>query len=215
MVLKKLVIGSKLSIINENSTTFEGIVRTIMGDNFIIQVKTNQPNFCSKKKGDTLEYLIGFEYEAYKCVSEIHEFKMNNQFSTLVLSSPEIISQIERRKFLKLQTVIHIAYYIIPENENYEELDNVPLNYWNRLKNSYTMDISGDGLSLISYEGSDPNQCVLIRLFLYEEIKLLAKVIKSLPEEDSTKFKLYLQFEDISSKHEKLLVDYVNQNLNK
>lgn len=77
------------------------------------------------------------------------------------------------------------------------------------------MDISGGGLSLIAYENSDVNQCVLIKLFLYEEIKLLAKVIRSIPEEDSTKFKLYLQFEDINSKHEKLIVDYVNQNLNK
>lgn len=214
MFLRKLTIGTNINIINENKTTFEGMVRTIISDNLIIQIKVSQPNFNPKKKGDNLEYMIGFEFEAYRCVSNIHEIKMNNQFATFVLSIPEIISRIERRKFLRLQTVMQIAYYLIPENEQYKDIDSLPQGYWGRIKNTFTMDIAGGGVSLIAYETSEPNQCVLVKLFLYEDIRILAKVVRSVLDENGTKYKVSLQFLDINPRHEKIIADYVNQNIN-
>jgi c-di-GMP-binding flagellar brake protein YcgR len=213
MILSKLAIGSKLSIINENKTAYEGIVRTVMGDNFIIQIKIAQPNYASVKKGDNLEYLVGLDVEAYRCVSTIQEINTNHQFTTIVLGNLEVISKIERRKYLRVQSVINISYYPIPENEHYETLNSVPHSYWKKIKSTFTMDISGGGVSLIAYENNVPDQNVLIKLYLYEEIRLLARVVRSSIDENDNKFKLYLQFLDISSSHEKTIIDYVVKNI--
>jgi c-di-GMP-binding flagellar brake protein YcgR len=213
MILNKLAIGSKLSIINENKTTYEGIVRTVMGDNFIIQIKIAQPNYVSIKKGDNLEYLVGLDVEAYRCISTIQEININSQFTTIVLGNLEVISKIERRKYIRVQSVISISYYPIPENEHYETLNSVPHSYWKKIKNTFTMDISGGGISLIAYENNIPDQNVLIKFYLYEEIRLLARVVRSSIDENDNKFKLYLQFVDISPSHEKNIIDYVVKNI--
>src|SRR5690242_4667575 len=122
MVLKKLKIGSIIKLINENKTTYDGAVKAIIGNNFIVHVPVVQENFNTNKKGKKVDYLVGFETEAFRCSSFVVESKINDEYETLVLSIPEVMMVVERREFVRLKAVLPVSYYLLHKSEFYREL---------------------------------------------------------------------------------------------
>lgn len=213
MVLKKLRIGSMIKFINEDKTTFDGYVKAIIGISFIVHVPVLQQNYMPSRKGKKIEYLVGFEVEAFKCASFIMEAKTNSEFETLVLSMPEVIMVVERRAFSRVKAVLPVSYYLLHKNEFYRELNEVPSNYWKKTKTSFTLDIGGGGVSLISSEKSDLAQCTLIKFNIKKEIKVLSSVIRSVPNEKDAKYVTAFKFEDINEEDRSIIINYVNEKL--
>lgn len=214
MVLKKLKVDSMIMLVNENKTTYSGVVKAIIGSNFVVQVNMLQPGYSENKKGKKIEYLVGFETEAYRCSSFIVETKVNKEFETLVLSTPVVLMVVERRAFPRLKAVLPVSYYFLHKSEFYREIKDVPSSYWKKTKSTFTIDISGGGASLISYEFSDVAQSTLLKFTMGEEIRVLSSVVRSVPNGDEGNYLTAFKFEDINPDQRKIIIDYVAERIN-
>jgi c-di-GMP-binding flagellar brake protein YcgR len=211
MVLKKLKIGTIVNIVNINKTIFDGTVTAIIGANFVVRMSLAQQAFISSKKGTKLDYLVGFETEAFRCSSFVMDVKTNNDYETIVLTMPEVTMVVERRQFVRLRAIMPVSYYLMHKTEFYRELKDVPAAYWKKTKSSFTIDIGGGGVSLITYENSDITQSALLRFSLGEDIKVLCSVVRSIANVKDDTYATAFKFEDISEENRVAIIRYVNE----
>jgi len=211
MVLKKLKIGTVINFVNINKSIFDGTVTAIIGANFVVRMSLTQAAFVSNKKGTKVDYLVGFDTEAFRCASFVMDVKTNKDYETIVLTMPEVIMVVERRQFVRLKAILPVSYYLMHKTEFYREIKDVPPGYWKKTKSSFTIDIGGGGVSLITYENSDIAQCALLRLTLSQDIKVLCSVVRSIGNAKDDTYATAFKFEDINEESRVAIIRYVNE----
>ncbi|ADY54976.1 type IV pilus assembly PilZ [Syntrophobotulus glycolicus DSM 8271] len=116
---------------------------------------------------------------------------------TLMIEYPKSINKIQRRKHVRIPVVSSITYQIIGKEGLSEE------------NTGYLIDLSGGGLKFVSEEKLEMNDLLLAKIKTYhEELDLPVKVVR-LIEEESKKYKISVEYQEISEKTRDKIIAYI------
>lgn len=212
--IKSLGINRKLQIINKDNTFFEAVIKILYDDFFIVQIQNDQPNCRLIKVEETIDFLLIYDDQAFRCSSKVLQNKVGDNFQSMLLTVPTVVKRIERRQFTRLNIVLPIEYSFITDDKDYKHIKAVPSIYLRKLKKTYTIDISGGGANIITYESLDNCKNVLLSLRLAEEMKMICSIVRVEHDETNRNFRTALKFEYIEDSHRALIIDYVNKKIN-
>lgn len=200
--------GDVLSLLNEDKNLFSGTLVKVHKGCLAVAVSVKQKNYTQLNEKDYFKFFCASKNKAVRCSSVVLGSSFNNDVQILLISNPKVITAIERRQFKRLQTVIDIDYYFLPENKNYERISEVEPLWLKKMKRSFTVDISAGGVSLITYENdSEKKQAIISFRMNEEEIVALCNVSRI--EDAVNNKKTVLEFIDIKREHVELIDAYV------
>lgn len=204
----------KIQIISTDKNFFDGIIKTVFPDYFSLQIPTNQPFFKLFITNEFIEFLLVHTNVAYRCKAKILGYKISDTSQLMVVDAPEVINKIERREYKRLSTVMEVEYSCLPADINYANLKSVPPTFFRKLRKTFTIDISGGGAKIITYENKFETNSLLLSMNIGEDIKALCQVVRTEPDPKNLKhFKTALKFKDINDIHRKKIIEFVDEKL--
>ena len=117
--IDNLVIGEKFYFIRENNISSEGQIVTRYENCFAISIFTGQANYKPVSVNEKVKFIIANKDLAFNCLSQVLGCKLEDGFQLAVLTIPEIINKIERRKHPRLQIVTPVDYFNLPPSIQY------------------------------------------------------------------------------------------------
>lgn len=208
-----LSIGEEVHFIIDNKNFFEGTVTNLYENCFAVSVSTGQDMYKPIESKQKIRFIVVSRNEAHTCSADVLGCKLGDAYEIVLLSFPEIENSIERRQYPRAQVVMAAEYCMLPLGVEYKAITEVPAAYYRRMKKTFTVDISGNGIKIITYEDESDSENALISLFIDEEIRILCSVVRREFDEASGKAKTAFQFKDIDKEKWKLLDKFVNDKL--
>lgn len=205
--LTELEINKKIQFIN-NKTFFEGTIVKLYEKCFGVQVSTEQPNIKIINANQVVDFLIVYDEEAYWCKARVLGCKAEDKGQLVLLNQPEIINRIERRRYKRLQTLMDIEYLILPDGVS--TIHDISPILLRQMKKTFTLDISGGGVALVTYQKIEEGKLILISFELEERMMLLCEVVRSEKNEKNDNYKTALKFKDMDDEKRQEIIDYVN-----
>ena len=195
--LNNLVVGEKFYFIKENNISSEGQIVTKYENCFAVSIFSGQPNYKPITVNEKVQFIITTKDSAFNCSSQVLGCKLEDGFQLAVLSIPEIATTIERRKHPRIQIVTAVDYYNLPSSANYKSIGQVPALYFKKMKKTFTIDLSKNGINIVTYKEETPAKYGIISLFLEEKLDILASVIRVDFDDTSNNCKTAYEFKDI------------------
>lgn len=200
--------GDIVNLLNIDKSLFSGTIVKEYKGCLAVAVSIKQNNYRRLNEKEAFELIYASKDKAIRCSSLVLGSSFNNDFQILLISTPKVITTIERRQFKRLQTVIDIDYCFLPEKNNYERITKVEPLWLKKMKKSFTVDISAGGVCLITYEKHPKEKQAIISFNINEEkILALCNVVRI--EEASNNKKTALKYIDIKKEHIQLIDAYV------
>ncbi|MDP4144530.1 MAG: PilZ domain-containing protein [Bacillota bacterium] len=210
--INDLKTDQKIHFISNNNKFFDGVIKSIHEGFFVVQISTIQENYNLISAGQQVDFIVANDLKAYRCHSKVLNCKVGDNLQAALMETPETVNVIERRQYKRIQCVLEVSYYILPDNQKYTKLEQVPSMLFKKMKRTFTVDISGGGVKLISYDNAITAQFVLVSIKLNTEIFAISSVVRV---EDNTKnCKLALKYECIKEEDRRQILDYVQKRSN-
>lgn len=206
-----LSVGEKVHFIINNKNFFEGHVTNLYENCFAVSVFTGQDMYRPIDANQKIRFIIVNRNQAHTCLSNVLGCKLGDEFEIVLLSHPDVENTIERRQYPRAQVIMAAEYCILPAE--YELLSDIPPAYHRQMKKTFTVDISGNGIKLITYEDKEDYENALISLVIEEEIKMLCSVARKEFDKTNGKSKTAFQFKDIDKEKWKILDKFVTEKL--
>lgn len=206
--------GLRIEFIN-NRKFFEGVVIKVYDDYFAVNVPVDQDNYYAVKLADNVDYLVAYKDKALRCQSKILGCKVGDKFSLVIVDNPNILKSIERRKYPRVKAVMDVGYYFINDNLEYKKLEEVPKAYFSKLKKTFSMDLSANGIKLITYGDKTTPQYALISLFIKEKIDILCTIVRSDYDELNKNYRTAMHFEDLDNNRWQYINEFIHSKLKK
>lgn len=210
-----LLIGEKIHFIIDNKSFFEGHITNIYENCFAVNIFTGQNSYRPINAKEKIKFIIVSRSEAFNCSSSVLGCKLGDKFEIALLTMPEVVNSIERRRYPRVQVVMPAEYYMLPTGVEYNVIDDVSLAYHRQMKKTFTVDISGNGIKLITYDNNSDSEYALISLHIEEEIKILCSVVRREIDEKNNKCKTAFQFKDIDNTKWNIINKFVNERMQK
>lgn len=143
--------------------------------------------FVPLRIGTAMEVIFADGIAAYS-FSTIILKRFDIPIPTLIIKYPEAINKVQRRRFVRVQAVSAVKYWII-ENETYSQE-----------KQGFMHDISGGGIRVQTKEAIPVQTLLLLELVLCSiPLKLTATVIRCQKEDNKT-YLISMEFHDVTEK---------------
>ncbi|MBV7272236.1 PilZ domain-containing protein [Clostridiaceae bacterium UIB06] len=208
-----LSIGEEIHFVINNKNFFEGTVTNLYENCFAVSISTRQDMYKPIEAKQKIRFILVSRNEAHTCSSDVLGCKLGDAYEIVLLSFPEIENSIERRKYPRVQVVMAAEYCMLPLGIEYKTISEVPAAYYRKMKKTFTVDISGNGIKIITYEDGNDSESAVLSLFIDEEIRILCSVIRREFDEVTKKAKTAFQFKDIDKVKWKILDKFVNDKL--
>ncbi|WP_446897184.1 flagellar brake domain-containing protein [Clostridium sp. LBM24168] len=209
---KNIYIGLRIEFVN-GKKFFEGIVIKVYDNCFAVNVPVDQDNYSTVKLDDTVNYLVAYKDRAFKCQSKILGLKLGDKFSLLIIDNPNILNSIERRRYPRIKAVMDIGYYFINDNLEYKKIQEVPKAYFSKVKKTFSIDLSSNGINIITYEDKVTPKYALVSLFIKEKIDILCSIVRSEYDEKNKNYRTAMHFEDLDSNKWQYIDEFVHSKL--
>ena len=194
--------------------TFLKVILLIIYENcFAVNIFTGQNSYRPINAKEKIKFIIASRSKAFNCSSSVLGCKLGDKFELALLTIPEVVNSIERRRYPRVQVVMPAEYYMLPTGIEYNVIDDVSLVYHRQMKKTFTVDISGNGIKLITYDDRSDSKNALISLYIEEEIKILCSVVRREIDEKNNKCKTAFQFKDIDNTKWNIINKFVNERL--
>lgn len=190
--------GLKIEFIN-NKKFFQGIVIKVYDNCFAVNVPVHQENYSALKLDDNADYLVAYKDRAFKCQSKILGCSLGDEFSLLIIDNPNILNSIERRRYPRIKTVMDVGYYFINDNLEYKKIEEVPKAYFSKQKKTFSIDLSSNGIRIVTYGDSTVPKYALISISIKEKIDILCSIVRSDYDELNKNYKTAMHFEDLDN----------------
>ncbi|UWG99193.1 PilZ domain-containing protein [Dehalobacter sp. DCM] len=152
-----------------------------------IGVPVLEGQFIPLRVGTPLEVVFANEISAYSFAATVLK-RYDVPIPTLIIEYPEKINKIQRRRYVRVQAISPVKYYVM-ENEAYSPE-----------KIGYMHDISGGGMLFQSKEALPVRTRLMLEWNLCGiEFKLSALVIRSQKEDEKT-YLISVEFFDITER---------------
>lgn len=204
-----LEINKKLQFINNRINFYEGTIVKLYEKCLGVQIPTEQPNFKIIEAADDVDFFLVYDETAYWCKSKVLGCKVEDKNQIILLGEPEVVNKIERRQYKRLQTIMDIEYLLLPEGINgIQDISPILLK---QMRKTFTIDISGGGVSLITYQQLEEEKNVLLSFQLEDEkMIILSEVVRSLRNEKNDNYKTALKFKDIADEKRQGIIDFIH-----
>lgn len=210
--ISNIFTGQKIQFIN-NKVFFQGTVIRVHSNYFAVSISIDQHNYSSIKLNDTTDYLIVYKDTAFKCKSKILGCKVGDKVEVLLMSGPITLNSIERRKYPRIKVVMDVEYCLIADNLKNEKIEDIPRAYFRKLRKTFTVDLSANGIKIITYEDNVMPKYALISLFIKEQIYVLCSVVRTDYDEISKGYQTAVQFIDLDNNKWQYINEFVYSQL--
>lgn len=208
-----LSIGEEIHFIIDNKSFFQGTVTNLYEGCFAVSISTGQDMYQPIDSKQKIKFIVVSRNEAHTCSADVLGCKVGDAFEIVLLSFPDVENSIERRQYPRAQVVMVAEYCILPIGSGYKSIIEVPASYYRKMKKTFTVDISGNGIKLITYEDKNDSEDAVVSLFIEEEIRILCSVVRREVDEATGKAKTAFQFKDIDKEKWNILNKFVNDKL--
>lgn len=209
-----LVIGDNFFFIKENSISYQGQIVNKYENHFAVSIFCGQPNYSSLDVNETVQFIIATKNSAFKCTSTVLGCTLEDGFQLAVLTIPEIITKIERRIHKRIPIVLPVSYYIFPKLTKYASIKQVSAIYFNKMKKTTSIDISNNGIKIITDSEITPSSNAIISLNIGEKIDILASVVRVDFDQLNNEYKTAFEFKDMDKNKQEILDNFLNDKLN-
>ncbi len=177
------------------------------GENYIsISIPVSQGRYLPLEKGDKIEAIYYEKLNLYKFESIVLGRKIENNVPQIFIDVPKIFIKIQRRNYVRVDTVEYIKYKKI--TNKYSLTDKV-INDESDYQKAMLLDISGGGMKIKVKEDLKIGDFILADLFVEEvNIKVAGKVVRSEKDEDNGKV-CGIRFEQIDASSREKIIRYV------
>lgn len=212
--INNLVIGEKFYFIRKNQIFCEAQIFNKSENCFSISIFAGQANFRPVAVNEKVKFIIANKIEAFNCLADVLECKLEDGFQLAVLTMPKIINKIERRSHPRVQLVMSVDYFNLPTSTEYNYINQVPSMYFKKMKKTFTLDISNNGIKMVTFLEENPPKDVIISLVIGEKIDILASVVRVDFDEMNNNCKTALEFKDIEKDKLEILNKFIDDKLN-
>jgi c-di-GMP-binding flagellar brake protein YcgR len=203
-----------IHIVNINKTLFQGVIKVINSNYIAVTINIEQENYSKFAVNQSFQFLFSTNNKAYRCNAIVMGCKLCNDKEILLIHRAEIISNIERRKYQRVNTVQEVYFSSIPNEVTYRKIKDLPSKFYRNMKKTFTSDISGNGISIIFSNMKELTKKFLLKLNLEgENIYILCSFNRKDPIDSSENFKIALEFLDIASEDQDTIVKFVDKKL--
>lgn len=211
-----------MGYINKDCINNDSIIKIIVDDKELVDcnVKLIDESYLGislpKKQRlegiNTIQLVLVEDSKLLKCKSNVLGSKISNFEQLFLISIPEIIMEIERRKFQRIPLVTTVEYSFLPDDTIYHSLIEVTPVHYRLLKKSFTVDISAGGISIIVPKTETVGKFVLLTLQIkFEKIITLCRTVRAVPTEDKINSNVAFEYIDIKPRQRQLILDFVNE----
>jgi c-di-GMP-binding flagellar brake protein YcgR len=109
-----------------------------------------------------LEFFYSTEKDIIKCNSVVLGKIIERNIERALISSPEILERVQRRDYFRLPIQLKTKYCLLPRQNTYRDLRDIPLQCFRNFTNTFTIDISGGGIKIVSKESMNKGDKVLV-----------------------------------------------------
>ena len=210
----KLFEGQKVQFI-KNANFIEGTIVKIYDECFAVNIIIESNNYLNIKLEEVADYLLAYKDMAYRCNSKILGCKIGDKTELLLMDMPNILNGIERRQYPRVKVIMDIEYCFISDNVKCDKLEDIPRGYIKKMKKSFTVDLSANGIKLITYDEEISSKQALVSLFIKEQINILCSVVRVDYDEASKTYQTAMQFKDLNNNKWQYINKFVHEKLQK
>lgn len=204
-------IDKNIFFVKRNNTLFSGVIKAVHTNYIGINIDTTQANYHGFNMKDTIEFLYSDDSCAYKCSAAVIGTKADNNSHILLISTPEIIKIIERRRHKRVSAVLEVNYAEIPPENYYKYNKDIPSQLLRNMKKTFSCNISIGGISIIAYEKVENIKQVLIKLSIGGEIlTIICSLVRVEKVDNSSNYRLALEFLNLSDHQRVILSKYID-----
>lgn len=199
----------KLDVIDLEEKTYMARVEMVKDQCMLTKMivgDREKPKLIQNENVEVLVYNKGLVYSGKCTVLGVKEDKV---FCRAVVTIPKEFKKVERRKFFRFPTNAQIEYVILPKEQDYLQVKDIPKEFLNAMKVSNAIDISGGGIKIFTEEAPEANQQILLSIFIPHEIKVICSVVRIERDIKNQKYKTSLRFEDISERSRDRIIEYI------
>ncbi|TDT50593.1 c-di-GMP-binding flagellar brake protein YcgR [Fonticella tunisiensis] len=201
-------INQKLEIL-DNNIAYKCNIQDIRDDSILINMPYSGIKYYSMHTGSTLEFFICTERDVVKCKSIVVGRTSENNIHMAVLSKPVVIERVQRREYFRLPISMEAKYIILPEDNTYIDLQDVPSGYLKRMKKTLTVDLSGGGVKIISKHNPKKGQKIVLSIHIPEELTIIGTVMRTEYSQINRHYRIALKFESIEEKLRDKIIRFI------
>ena len=192
-------INEKIEIV-DNSITYKANIQDIKRDYIMISMPVSEDKYYIMHRGTIVEFYITGDKEINKYKSEVLGKKNENNISLAILSAPVFVERIQRREYFRLPVALDAKLSMLTSERVYSNIEDVPVEFFNKMKSCIIVDISGGGLKIAIKEHMTKGHYAIVLMKIPDEIILLCKIIWVQKDTLNRNYKVALRFEGVSER---------------
>ena len=210
--IDNLVISKKFYLVVENQIFCEAQIFSKSENCFSISIFTGQANYKPVTVNEKVQFILTNKNIAFNCSAQVLESTLEDGFQLVVLTMPTITSKIERRMHRRVELVMPVYYFNLPSFTQYNYIYEVPKTYFEQMKKTFTVDVSNNGIKLITYNEKNYSKDAIISLDIGEKIDILASVVRTDFDKTNKTYKTAFEFKDIDKHKWEILKNFLIKN---
>ncbi len=191
----------QVKLLSSKENSYVSNIQDIKDWELIISVPTRGTNPLALNNGDLIKVSFISDSSRYEFQTRVIGWRYDN-IPMYALALPEVCKRVQLRKFVRIPTVLEVMYAEVPdEGKCYEFIK------------STSLDLSGGGIRLMLKKELPVGARLLLKINIpmkngLEELEIMGRVVRSLPDEDLKVFHAAVNFIDISRRQQDLIVRY-------
>lgn len=211
MLKSDIKVGMKLELIDLREEAYMAVVELVKESCILVKIIVGNgegPKIKQNYKNKILMYANGRVYSGETTMIGI---RGEGECLRAILTIPEELEKIERRKYFRFPIEIDLDYVLIPKGEEYIQIKDIPKDYIYSMKGTNCIDISGGGIKIFIEEPAEIGQQVLISIFIPEELRILCTVARIEKDIEHKRYKAGLKFENINERSRDKIIEFIFQ----
>lgn len=205
-------INKRLEIIIDNSTKYHGVINS-NADNTIGITTFEAYHELGIEEGDIIDYYLGTEDSSsnnfYFCSSRVKRIDQTPNNTNIGISYPHKIESLGDRKFFRLPLTMTINYKLLNVIDHYEGPEALPFVCFQKMGESLTTDLSGNGMKIILNEHCRKEQEVSIILPDIDNMKLLGRIVWIEPNRLNHQTLVAITFKNIQPQQQDKIISHM------
>lgn len=201
-------INQKIEII-DGKTTYKADIQDVKKDYIMISMPVSENKYFLMHRGSVIEFIVTGDKDIDKFKSEVLGKKVENNIQLAILSTPVFVEKIQRREYFRLPVVLDAKLYMLPKDNAYNSISEVPESYFKRLKEGIIIDISGGGLKAALKEQMIKGHQAIVSFNIPDELTVLCKIVWVEKDAKNRNYKVALSFIGINERDRDRVIRFI------
>lgn len=158
---------------------------------------------------ETVEYIVQYNDDIYKCKSKILGRKTENKVSLVVITKPDYIEKIQRREYYRLPISMVMGYCELADSRSKKGLYDIALDLQETMSMTHTIDISGGGIKIITNQYFNKNKKLILELNVPNTVYVVGMVVRSEKNGELKNYRTSLKFIDMDNSTRDKIIKFI------